>query len=218
MKYGQKRTDLRFMVIIGTFGDQAWLQQAYDTAVPSAIVAMGGDMERIFVSHGGCLSDARNTPGLIYGTSVADWIVFLDADDQLDKDYISAMQKRIEALPEGDYIIQPATVAIRDGVQVGVPGLIPPRGKTIMDGNHCVIGSAVPARLFFEVGGFDEWPAWEDWALWIKCWKNGAKFTSCPEAIYKVGIDTSKKSRNEIEPRVAKKLFKQIRDYYEEPK
>lgn len=215
MKYGQRRTDLRFMVVIGTFGDQAWLQKAYDTAVPSALVAMGGDMERIFVSHGSCLSDARNTPGLIYGTSVADWIVFLDADDQLDKDYISAMQERIEALPEGDFIIQPSTIEVRDGVEMGAPHLIPPK-RSILEGNHCVIGSAVPTRLFFEVGGFDEWPAWEDWALWIKCWKNGAQFTTCPGAIYKVGVDTSRTSRNQIDTRTGQQLYKRIRNYYEE--
>lgn len=214
MRYGQKRTDLRFMIVIGTFGDQWWLQKAYDHAVPSAVLAMDGVDELVFVSHGMNLSDARNTPGLVYGTSVADWIIFLDADDQLDVDYVHAMQRRVEALPEGDYIIQPSTVGIRDGVQIGSPELIPPRGKTILAGNHCVIGSAVPTRLFFEVGGFDEWPAWEDWALWIKCWMSGAKFTTCPEAIYKVGIDTSRKSRNEIDPKVGRKLYKRILDYY----
>lgn len=202
------------MVIIGTFGSEKWLEKAYDVAVPSAVAAMGGRDELVIVSHGTTLSDARNTPAMIYGTSVADWIIFLDADDQLDPNYVTAMQERIKFLPEGDFIIQPATVEIRNGVQVGQPGLIPPK-RSLWDGNHCVIGSAVPARLFFEVGGFDEWPAWEDWALWLKCMKAGAQFTTCPEAIYKVGVDTSTKSRNQVDHRDAQRLYAKMRRHYE---
>jgi GT2 family glycosyltransferase len=41
--------------------------------------------------------------------------------------------------------------------------------------------------MFEEVGGFDEYEAWEDFALWLKCVRAGAKIGRAPRAIYHIG-------------------------------
>jgi hypothetical protein len=212
VKYQQPRTDTRIMVIVSVYGsERRYMDLAFDRAIPSARRAAGVD--NVIFCQQATLQAARNTaPQRVCPD--ADWLVFLDADDELDVNYVDAMRRKIEGLPPGDFIIQPATLGVVDGVEDAEPVLIPPKAS-LWDGNHCVIGSAVPCALFNRVGGFDDWPAWEDWGLWLKCLKAGAEFTSCPDAVYRVHIDTEHRSRNEIDNATARHLFNEMRNYYQ---
>lgn len=213
MKYQEPRTDLRFHVIVGIYGEnQRYYDLAMKRAIPSAKAATG-DVDHVMFAKHDTLQLARNLPAeKLKGET--DWLIFLDADDELDPAYIEAMQRKVASLPPGDFVIQPATLGVVDGVEDPEPVLIPAK-PSLWDGNHCVIGSAVPLELFLRVDGFDNWPAWEDWGLWLKCLKAGAQFTSCPEAIYRVHIDTEAKSRNQIDPKVARDLFQRMRAHYQ---
>lgn len=116
--------------------------------------------------------------------STAEWLIFLDADDELGGDYIRSM---LEA--DGD-IRQPSTLGVHpDGHEDDYPVLIPPNPGGLLVSNHLVIGSMIRRSLFEQVGGFREGlPALEDWDLWIRCHLVGAVVGTAPEAVYRVHV------------------------------
>jgi len=166
-------------VLISYYGDKAvWAplaQRAYASAMDQTEKA-----DHIYVTYFAepPLSRARN---VCAARSKADWLIFLDADDELDPHYIEEMLKG-----EGD-IRQPSTLGIVDGVEDDYPVLIPPKASMLI-GNHLVIGSMVRRSLFEKVGGFVNLPVLEDWDFFIRCLIAGAQWSPCPDAIYRVHV------------------------------
>jgi glycosyltransferase involved in cell wall biosynthesis len=113
--------------------------------------------------------------------STADWLIFLDADDELDPKYVESM-----LAGDGD-VRWPSTLGVVDGVEDDYPVLLQPRPNLIIS-NHCIIGSMVRWELFEKVGGFRDFPVLEDWDFWIRCALAGADFQPCPSAIYRVHV------------------------------
>jgi glycosyltransferase involved in cell wall biosynthesis len=138
----------------------------------------------VIVSRASSLYAARNL-GLEVET---EWLCFLDADDELAPGYCEAMLQA-----NGD-VIQPATLGVVDGVEDDHCVVIKP-AASLRERNHIVIGAFVKTALFRKVGGFDDYPVLEDWALWLKCWRVGASFSVAPEAVYKVHVRSG--SRND---------------------
>ena len=58
-----------------------------------------------------------------------------------------------------------------------------------------VIGTLVQRAVFEEVGGFREWPIYEDWCLWQRCWLRGAEPVEVPDAHYIARIMPSSRNR-----------------------
>lgn len=171
-------------VIIPIFGDlDAWRARALragwsatnQSVAPTSVV----------VSEASTLATARNQAA---ADATTEWLVFLDADDELDGRYIEEM-----LAGTGD-LRQPSTLGITDRVEDDAPVLIPPHPGGLMVGNHIVIGAMVRRSLFDQVGAFRELPAAEDWDLWIRCYLAGARITACPDAVYRVHVEAS--SRN----------------------
>jgi GT2 family glycosyltransferase len=133
----------------------------------------------------GPLGEVRNRCA---GRSSADWLIFLDADDELDPGYIEAMLDG-----HGD-IRQPSTLGVVNGVKDDYPVLIP-RKQSYMVGNHLVIGSMVRRLSFAAVGGFKDLPVLEDWDLFIRLRLAGEDVGECPDAIYIVHVQEG--SRNQ---------------------
>ena len=171
-------------VIIATYGDR----DVWDVLADRAVASAGNQTVRpnsIIRSHEVNLALARN---LGAQASDADWLIFLDADDELDPYYIEAMLSG-----DGD-IRQPMTLGVTDGVEDDYPVLIPPKSGGFMVGNHLVIGSMVRRELFMVAGGFADMPVLEDWDLWIRCRLSGGEVGTAPAAIYRVHVRTE--SRN----------------------
>lgn len=70
-------------------------------------------------------------------------------------------------------------------------------------GNWLVIGTLVQRQVFVEVGGFREWPLYEDWCLWQRCWKAGAEPVKVPDAVYVARVRGASRNR---QPSRAEKL------------
>lgn len=189
-------------VVVGTFGDRSQWDSLAERALAS-VERQSVTADAVIRSHRDTLHEARNVGASTLGT---DWLIFLDADDELDAGYIEAMRAGV-----GD-IRQPATLGVVDGVEDDFPVVIPK--KRLIDGNYIVIGAMVRSSLFFKVGGFDDYPMSEDWALWLKCWIAGAEIRVCPDAIYRVHVRSG--SRN-TDPGLGNRVYNQIRSrYYEE--
>lgn len=179
-------------VVVATFGDIDWRRIANQHAIPS-IGLQTSAADQVAIVHAASLHQARNDGAKQLDT---DWVIFCDADDELDPGYVAAM-RAVTAGCDGDWLIQPSTQGFHpDGTQDPSPALIPPRGPTLLSGNHLVIGTLARTEQVIRVGGFRERPAWEDWELWARCWIDGAQIGVCPDAVYWVGVNAQ--SRNSL--------------------
>lgn len=188
-------------VVVGTFGDPEWERLA-EQAVFSAWAQTQCPHEVIHI-HGATLEEARNQGA---ERASGEWLVFLDADDELDPGYIRAMSPMATSEKR---LLQPATLGVYpDGREDDHPVMIPAK-KSIFEGNWMVIGTAIRRDQFLALGGFASLPAWEDWHLWIRAILDGAKPIPVPEAIYRVMV--RKNSRNDLPKPDVLPLYRRIR-------
>jgi len=177
-------------IAITTYGDDAWRDLAWARAYPSA-AEQGAD--EILVRHHSDLTigPARNKT---IAEATADYIVCLDADDELAPGYISAMHQALGVVEDPELFIGHPTVRYMVNGQAR-PDLLRPIGDIRHD-NFLVVGAAVPRKLFISVGGFSDYDhGYEDWSLWAKSWKAGAKIVPVPEAVYIAYINRFSKHR-----------------------
>lgn len=181
-------------IAVATFGDHSWKDLARERAVPSA-AAQGVPVVAV---HGLSLHDARN---LAVAQVATEWIIHLDADDELEPGYV-------EAMAAGTADVRAPIVRYIRG---GTARLWNPRvaGHThdcdadcLAEGNWLVIGSMVRTELVRRVGGWRDFDWSEDYDLWVRCWQAGATFESIPAAVYRAHVRSD--SRNRAPTRHAK--------------
>ncbi len=161
-------------VVIATYGEKAWAELAMSRAYPSAVV----QAEEILVGHDedGDIASCRNETA---SHATGDWLVFLDADDELAPGYIDAMERAIQP----NCLLAPIVQKVVRG-RKRKPSYY--RQVDLLKGNWLVIGTALERSLFEKIGGFVEYEhGFEDWALWFKCTKMGAEVVKVPDAIYR---------------------------------
>lgn len=166
-----------FTICAGTFGGNEWVQLATERAIPSA-EAQGC---KVIHRHGSTLAQARNEALALVST---EWVVFLDADDELGPGYV-------EALAAGAADLRAPAVSYVKNAQPRPPYVPKVAGHThacssacLVDGNWLVIGTAVRTALALQVGGFNEWPVYEDWCFFMRCWLAGGTVEALPCAVY----------------------------------
>lgn len=178
-----------FAVTVGvaTFGGPEWPALAESRAIPSAR-ALGVPVIHV---HSASLHEARNE---VLAQTETEFLVNLDADDELEAGYITAM-----AAGTAD-VRAPAVRYVRGRAAYPpqVPRVAGHQHSCAADclpyGNWLVVGAAVRAELLREVGGWRDFPWGEDWDVWARCWKAGATFEAVPGAIYRAHVRA--KSRN----------------------
>jgi glycosyltransferase involved in cell wall biosynthesis len=190
---------MSFAVVVGTFGDPLWRDLA-SRALASAEEAGAAEVIHI---HADSLDVARNT-GAAHAN--AEWLVFLDADDELDSGYVKAME---EVATPHDALLQPSTLGINpDGTTDAYPVLIP-RKQSLLDGNWMVIGTAIRRSQFLRLGGFRNLPVYEDWDLWIRATLDGAQHVVAPQAVYRIHVNPT--GRNSGDRQVQLQTYERIR-------
>jgi GT2 family glycosyltransferase len=179
---------LEVTVVVGTFGDEQYRRWAEDRAIPS--VPEGIPVVHV---HGGTLAESRNA-GLAQVKT--EWVVFLDADDELAPGYMDAMAT-------GSADLRAPSVRYVKGRRTQDPYV--PRvaghdhdctGECLPEGNWLVIGAAARADLLRSVGGFREWDCYEDWDLWLRCWLAGATVEAIPAAEYIAHVRPDSRNRS----------------------
>lgn len=178
-------------VVIGTFGDESWAELAFSRALPS-VVKQRRD-QAVFPVHGETLAQARNE-GAVFASAEANWLLFLDADDELAPGYLDAMEHAIgQHHPNAPHMYVPQVQYIKTG-RAEAPFF--PVQMPHTEGNWMVIGTVVPAWLFAEVGGFEEWPIYEDYALFARMQNAGAKPVKVPDAHYQAHWRAKSRNRS----------------------
>ncbi len=156
-------------VCIGTFGDPIWEQRA-KKAAESAVAQRCAEVVHV---HGESLDDARNRA---VEEATGEWVVTLDADDSLAPGYVDAM-----AHATGD-IRAPRLRFVHESGRVNEPFDLTRRD--IARTNPCAIGTAVRRRDVLAVGGWRDWPAFEDFDLFRRLWLAGGRIEHVSAAIY----------------------------------
>ncbi len=179
-------------VIITTVGDQKWADLARDHAEPSVELGPEDALYMLHVPTASALVLGAIRNQAAREALASDWLCFLDADDQLDAGYLPAMHAAMHVhnlWRPHDLVVNPTLLIphvqyVERGRHVGWPGLPPGAGRPIADVNAAVIGTLVPRDLFMAVGGFRSHPIYEDWDLWLRCVREGARAAVVPDAIY----------------------------------
>lgn len=170
-------------VVVATHGDQSWISLGDQAA---ASVPEGIPVVRVH-EPAGTVATARNN-GLKQVHT--EFVCFLDGDDELHPDYFTHMSAatadvRAPAVTyaRGNHTTTPRVPKVwhceRRNLHDG-----PCTGRCLRQGNWLVIGAVTRTNLIRNVGGFQEWPVYEDWDLWLRLHLNGATFEAIPQAIY----------------------------------
>lgn len=169
-------------VIVATYGDSSWIDIANDRAYPSLI---GQGAASVIFNHDdeGNVASSRNAAA---ASASGEWILTVDADDQLAPGFIGAMERALEqeGTGGGRLLLTPAVSIVRPGRTPSPPTFF--KEVPLRDANWLVVGTLIHKDLFWEVGGFDDYPhGLEDWALWSKCVRVGATVVKVPGAVYR---------------------------------
>lgn len=174
-------------VVVATFGSTDWVDLARRRALPS----VPDGVPAVHV-HGDTLHEARNT-GLAQVDTT--WVCHLDADDELEPGYVTAMAAGTADLraPSVRYIHHGHPRRPR------VPTVAGHRHHCSADcllfGNWLVVGTVAPAELLLRVGGWRDFHWSEDWDLWVRCWQAGATIEAIPQAVYRAHVRPDSRNR-----------------------
>lgn len=187
--------------VIASYGGNEWARLAADRALPSA-TDQTRKFDQLVIHHepDGSLMSCRNAAA----TEVtSEYLVFLDADDELHPTFADAIDEAIEAHVTATPVARGFTPAVAyTAGRRRPPGRIWPR-QNLHDGNWLVIGTVVPTAAFRAVGGFHDWPLYEDWCLWQRMEREtGIEWVEVPDALYVA--HANQQSRNRSPSRQAK--------------
>jgi glycosyltransferase involved in cell wall biosynthesis len=189
----------RATVVVGTFGARSWERLAQERAIPSAAA-----QAPVIHVHEASLARARNAALERVET---EWVVHLDADDELAPDYV-------ERMLEGSADVRAPAVRHVWPNWESEPEV--PRvwghehdcvAECLRAGNYCCIGSMVRTELAREVG-WQEFGWSEDWAMFAGCWAAGGTVESIPAAVYVA--HHRRRSRNRVAREVGLKWHRAI--------
>lgn len=176
-------------ICVCTFGDPSWADLARTRAIPSA-TAQGVP---VCHSHAGDLAEARNQAADLADT---EWLVYLDADDELEPGYITAM-----ASGTAD-VRAPAVRYVADTIPA--PRVMRVAGhdhactaECLPYGNWVVVGAAVRRQMILDLG-WQDFPVYEDWDLWLRCHLAGATFETIPTAVYRAHVRPDSRNRGKL--------------------
>lgn len=102
--------------------------------------------------------------------ATGDYLLFIDADDKIIETYIQEMVNRIK---EGNEIVYPDCVLWSSWGDSGMKNAyqrMPNKINfgTLIKQNWVLVSSLIPRKLFFDLGGFKEYPLFEDWEFFLR--------------------------------------------------
>lgn len=187
-------SDLDVVIAVSTYGSDWWRDMAQRRALPSA----RRQGVEVIHSHGVTLAGARNES--VERAGEAEWIVHLDADDELEPGFLAAMAVVAES---GADVLAPSVHYVRPGsVSRGVMPHVYGHGHhacvgaCLPEGNWLVVGAMVRTALVRAVGGWRDWDVYEDWDLWLRCWLGGGRVEAVPEAVYRAHVRSGSRNRS----------------------
>lgn len=194
--------DFDVTVAVATYGGQEWIdlaQRALASAAPQAPVVH---------VHGDSLHGARNQALEQVAT---EFVIYLDADDELAPGYIDAMGHAQGDLrvPRVQYLgwgitREPYFPRVWGHHHACAAACLP-------EGNWIVIGAAARAQLLRDIGGWRDFAWSEDWDVWLRCHLAGADIQTAPDAVYRAHVRPESRNRapeQELKLRVHQEIYR----------
>lgn len=176
-------------ICIGSYGEEHWKRLARSRALPSA----EAQYAEVLIGHqpDGNVASCRND---LAERATGDWLLFLDADDELGPGYVEAMRKMYATRGSSRrLLLTPKVVKFVHG-RPGQPFFHKGRAIDLIYFNWMVIGTLIQRDLFMEIGGFQNYPhGLEDWAVWTTAYREGADVLKVPQARYHWHYNTRSK-------------------------
>ena len=166
-------------VVVATYGGPEWVTMAEERAIPSTL---GQGAHEVVAVHenDGTIATCRNRGA---AEATGEWLLFLDADDELAADYVAAMRRAAGRHSTPEVLLTPAVQQIRKG-RPGRPFFFPECSLTT--GNWLIIGTLIRREFFHQIGGFRDHPhGLEDWNLWARAVRMGASIVKVRDAVYR---------------------------------
>ena len=173
-------------VAVCTYGDDHWQQLA------RRAIASAETQAPVVHVHGDSLHGARNQALEHVDTP---YIVYLDADDELEAGYVEALAAGTADLraPAVRYVTHGKAHPPR------MPRVAGHRHNCTADclpqGNWLVVGTAAPTQLLRNVGGWRDFAWSEDWDLWLRCHLAGSTIEAIPSAVYRAHVRRDSRNR-----------------------
>lgn len=152
-----------------TTGNREWLQQAVNS--------VGVGVEILVMENDGSVAEARNH-GLREATT--EYVLFLDADDVAAPRMVTELRSAVWDVD----VAYPEMVLVTEDLK-GVCGhhlAQPFCANRLLQGNFVPGCAMVRRQAVLAVGGFRELPLLEDWDLWVRMSRNGARFKAVSDA------------------------------------
>jgi glycosyltransferase involved in cell wall biosynthesis len=176
---------VRVSVLIATYGTEDWRELAWSRAYPSA-AAQTEDVQ-CFHDPEGTIASVRNE---LAGSAKGDWLLYLDADDEIAPGYLDAMAQ----VGGENVLLTPSVRKVTKGRPSRNADFYPE--VPLENGNWLVVGTLVRREMFNRAGGFEDYPhGFEDWSLWYKCHRLGARVVRVPRAVYIQHVNPQSKHR-----------------------
>lgn len=176
-------------VCVPTFGGENWIEVAQ-----RAIASAEDQGVPVVHRHGVCLADARNYCAEVVET---EWIIYLDADDELAPGYVEAM-----AAADADLRV-PLVQYVQPGGGARRPSMPRVSGHRhtctpdcLLEGNWLVVGTAVRAAMARKIG-WRTFYVFEDYDFWVRCWQAGASIEAVPGATYIAHVRRDSRNRRD---------------------
>lgn len=178
-------------ILVSTFGERHWQLLARQRAIPSA---ERFDVPVVHV-HGESLHEARNEA---VARAETEWVCHLDADDQLEDGYFdaAAVSDADLRVPAVRYITKRSPPAAYMPAVYGHNHFCEP--ECLREGNWLVVGTVARKELIESVGGWRDWPVYEDYDLWVRCWLAGATIEAVPGAVYRAHVRNDSRNRGTL--------------------
>lgn len=148
-------------------GNTAWLDEAVKSLpVPSVVLPNDGNMHTV-------LNRAAKKVD-------TEFILRFDADDIA----LPGMVEHLWRLAWNADVVYPAMRIVSEGLaaEFGEHPAYPFCGNRLQHMNYIPGPALIRRKTFLEVGGYRDLPALEDWDLWVRMHKAGARFKPCAEA------------------------------------
>lgn len=196
---------MRIACCIATCGDPAWSDLARRRALPSCAAQQPDELITVHRDVNDVCA-ARNAAAR---AATSDWLIFVDADDELEPGYLDALRPY---LADTTLLLAPYVRYVRyeKGRRVVTSPRIP-NAPAWPEMNELVTGTAIGRETFDAVGGWDSsfWP-WSDWELWLRATRAGCTHIHIEKAVYRAYVtETSENAR--LAPADARTLHARIK-------
>lgn len=175
-------SDLDVSIVVATFEGPQWRHLA--RLRHRALTSARQFGVPVVDHHGGAtLAEARNAA---LDQVQTEWLIYLDADDELHRDYLTAMGAGSADVRAPRCLWMPPGM-IRTSRRATFPKVTNHQhdcvGDCLREGNWLVIGAMVRTEIAQKVR-WQDWPVLEDFDFWLRCYVAGATFEAIPGAMY----------------------------------